>query len=95
MHEMDDIALLREYRQTRSESAFARLVERRVGLVYSAALRQVRQPELAEDVTQTVFAILARKAAGLGPVRLAALSIEHGEMSRCSRATAEHASLTA
>ena len=59
---MDDIGLLRQYATTRSEAAFETLVNRRIGFVYSAALRQVRDPHLAEEVTQTVFIVLAQKA---------------------------------
>ena len=58
--------LLRAYAQDHSESAFQELVNRYVDLVYSAAIRRVSgDRQLAEDVTQEVFADLARKAAAL------------------------------
>lgn len=62
MQSLDDLALLREYAANNSEAAFAELVARRIGFVYAAALRQVREAHLAEEVTQAVFIILAQKA---------------------------------
>src|SRR6185437_4928214 len=59
---MNNSALLQTYARDHSEAAFAALVEGQVGLVYSAALRQVHDAQAAEDVTQAVFIILARNA---------------------------------
>ena len=57
-----DSELLGEYATSGAEAAFGALVERHIGLVYSAALRIVVDPHLAQDVTQTTFAVLAREA---------------------------------
>ena len=62
----DDMALLRQYARNNSQTAFSALMSRYVNMVYSVALRSVRDSHLAEDVTQTAFVILARKAGSLG-----------------------------
>ena len=62
-----DLELLARYNRQHAEDAFAELVRRHLGLVYSAALRQVRSPQLAEEVAQSVFIDLARNAARLKP----------------------------
>jgi RNA polymerase sigma factor (sigma-70 family) len=62
---LTDSELLSEYVGSRSEAAFSEVVHRHVDLVYSAALRMVRDRHLAEDVTQATFAALAQNAAQL------------------------------
>jgi RNA polymerase sigma factor (sigma-70 family) len=57
----DDAQLLQEYAMG-SEQAFRELVERYVNLVYSAAIRHLEEAQLTQDVVQTVFTALARKA---------------------------------
>ncbi len=62
-----DLQLLARYVQHRSEDAFAEVVRRHLDLVHSAAMRQVRSPELAEEVVQAVFLQLAKQADRLPP----------------------------
>jgi RNA polymerase sigma factor (sigma-70 family) len=62
-----DLELLARYSRQHAEDAFAEVVRRHLGLVYSAALRQVRSPQLAEEVAQSTFIDLARSAAKLKP----------------------------
>jgi RNA polymerase sigma factor (sigma-70 family) len=65
MTDANDMELVWEFARNHSEAAFAELVRRHVNLVYSIARRCTGSDGDAEDVTQAVFVILARKAAGL------------------------------
>jgi RNA polymerase sigma factor (sigma-70 family) len=65
MQPTDDSTLLRQYADHNSDEAFAALVTRHINLVYSVALRQVGNTHAAEEITQAVFIIPAKKAAQL------------------------------
>lgn len=62
---MDDWRLLDEYALRNSDEAFRALAERHGGMVYHSALRQLRDPHKAEEITQAVFIALAHKAGSL------------------------------
>jgi RNA polymerase sigma factor (sigma-70 family) len=96
MPDANDMDLVREYAARNSEPAFETLVRRHVSMVYSVALRQVGNPAQAEEITQAVFLILARKAARLRPdtilpgwlhetARFASASFLRGELRRQRR----------
>ncbi len=78
MQTKSDAELLQDYVTDRSEAAFDEIVRRYAGFVYSAALRQVGNPEAARDVAQTVFSDLARKAGSLHPNTLLIGWLSHG-----------------
>jgi len=96
MPEPDDHQLLAEFVRSRSEDAFTELVRRYGGLAYSTALRFCSNPHHAEEITQAVFVILARKAETLSPhvvvsgwlyqtARLTAANFVKGEIRRRRR----------
>ena len=96
VQELDDIALLQEYADRGSEDAFATLVARHTNKVYSVALRHTSNPHQAEEITQVVFVILARKCRSLGKrvvlegwlyqtARLTALASVRSELRRARR----------
>jgi RNA polymerase sigma factor (sigma-70 family) len=93
MADASDMELLRDYNRQGSEPAFAELVRRHINLVYSTALRHVGSTAHAEEITQAVFVILARKGSGLRQdvileawlyetTRLTSLSFLRGERRR-------------
>ena len=67
-----DLDLLKHYARDNAQDAFAEIVRRHLGLVHTAALRQVRSPQLAEEVAQSVFTDLARQSPRLAPATILA-----------------------
>ena len=60
-----DLDLLEKFARDNSQDAFGEIVRRHLNLVYSAAVRQVRSPQLAEEIAQSVFTDLALQAGKL------------------------------
>jgi RNA polymerase sigma factor (sigma-70 family) len=96
MTDVPDGRLLEQFARNGSEEAFAALVRRHIGLVHSVALRHTANPQQAQDITQAVFVILARKAGALGrrtvlpgwlyhTARLTAANLQRAETSRVRR----------
>jgi RNA polymerase sigma factor (sigma-70 family) len=101
MLELDDSVLLKEYVEHGSEDAFATLVARHVNKVYSIALRHTRNAHQAEEITQAVFVLLARKSRQLGKrvilsgwlcrtARLTAVTFTRSEIRRTRREQEAH-----
>ena len=96
MTDVPDDRLLEQFARNGSEDAFAALVHRHIALVHSVALRHTVNPQHAEDITQAVFVILARKAGALGrrtvlpgwlyhTARLTAANLQRAEARRVRR----------
>ncbi|QDU31358.1 ECF RNA polymerase sigma factor SigE [Anatilimnocola aggregata] len=62
---MDEMKLLHDYATTGSQAAFSELVSRHIDWVYGVSLRRAGDAATAEDVTQAVFIVLAKKAKSL------------------------------
>src|SRR5437763_1300319 len=101
MLELDDSVLLKEYVEHGSQEAFAALVARHVNKVYSIALRHTRNAHQAEEITQAIFVILARRSRRLGKqvilsgwlcrtARLTAVTFVRSEIRRTRREKEAH-----
>ena len=96
MKELTDAELMTQFSAGESEEAFTTLVNRHVHLVHSVALRHTADPQHAEEITQAVFLILARKAHSLSSntilsgwlyhtARLTAANFQRSEWRRARR----------
>jgi RNA polymerase sigma factor (sigma-70 family) len=96
MTDVPDARLLEQFARNGSEEAFTALVQRHIALVHSVALRHTANAQHAQDITQAVFVILARKAGTLGrrivlpgwlyhTARLTAANLQRAETSRVRR----------
>jgi RNA polymerase sigma factor (sigma-70 family) len=93
MTDVPDARFLEQFARNGSEDAFAALVQRHIALVHSVALRRTANAQHAQDITQAVFVVLARKAGALGgktvlpgwlyhTVRLTAANLQRAETRR-------------
>jgi len=96
MQNLADSELLRQYVHQDSDAAFAALQARHANLVFSVALRRTGSPQAAQEISQAVFTILAKKARKLGEktllsgwlyhaARLTALNFRRDEIRRARR----------
>ena len=96
MTDVPDAVLLEQFAKNESEEAFTEIVRRHIGLVHSVAFRQTNNSQHAEEITQAVFIILARKASSLGrktilsgwlyhTARLTAANFQRAEFRRARR----------
>jgi RNA polymerase sigma factor (sigma-70 family) len=96
MTDVPDARLLEQFARNGSEEAFAALVQRHIALVHSVAMRHTVNAQHAQDITQAVFVILARKAGTLGrrtvlpgwlyhTARLTGANLQRAETSRVRR----------
>src|SRR5689334_9245304 len=61
----DDALILRQFANANAHDAFAHLVARHVHVVYSACLRQLKDPAQADRACSAAFVMLAREAGRL------------------------------
>ena len=87
MNAMTDAELVQAYAERDSEPAFAELVNRHLGFVYASALRQVQRPDVAADVAQAVFLLLAQSAGAAPGGSSCRLVVSDHAVSGCSRPT--------
>ena len=62
---MTDQQLIQQYVRRNSQAAFSQIVARHLNFVYTVCRRETGDAALADDVTQVVFLLLARKAPSL------------------------------
>ncbi|WP_367871255.1 RNA polymerase sigma factor [Luteolibacter sp. Populi] len=74
----DDHRDLQRFVATRDEPSFRKLLDRHSAMVHGVALRRLQSHAMAQDVTQQVFIMLARKASAIAPDQLA------GWLHRCA-----------
>lgn len=79
----EDSELLDQYVHQKSDAAFEEIVRRYRDLVYGSARRQVGNSELAQDVAQAVFIVLARKAGSVPARHLAGWLLTTARLCAC------------
>jgi DNA-directed RNA polymerase specialized sigma24 family protein len=92
---ISDAELLRGYACQGQDSAFVELLGRHAGWLAAAARRRMGDDDLADDAVQTVFVVLAEKAAQLVarehlPIRAWLFHVMHLTCCRLRRSQSRH-----